>query len=209
MTLPVDPSRYAIYLGIMASMAAFPGPSNLLCVALGMQRGRRAALAAAVGMNGATLLWYLGAAVGLGAVIASYPGVFRWLSVGGALYLLWLAAQALRAAVSQTEGVGHVKLRPGRSALADGFLVQIANPKIILFFVAVLPPFIDPARPLLPQLILFAVATIGFDALFMATYGVAGSALASRMQSPAFRRIFNLTVAAFLITAAILVGLNR
>jgi threonine/homoserine/homoserine lactone efflux protein len=207
MTLPVDLARYLVYLGVMAAMAAFPGPSNLTCVAMGLQRGRRAVVAATAGMNGATLLWYTAAALGLGALATALPQIFRWIALVSAAYLLWLAWGAVRSALHAGEQarLGAVALRPGRSALVDGFLVQVANPKIVLFFGAVLPPFIDAERPLMPQLVLFAVATLSFDAAAMIAYGVFGAALSSRMQQPGFRRAFNLTTAGLLALAAALV----
>ena len=82
----------------------------------------------------------------------------------------------------------------GRSALIDGFTVQIANPKAILFFTAVLPPFLDVNRPVAPQLALFALATIGMDVLSMSAYGLGGAALANRMNEPRFKRWFGVFV---------------
>jgi threonine/homoserine/homoserine lactone efflux protein len=205
MILPVDPSRYLAYLGVMAAMASFPGPANLFSVATGMARGWAAALAGVAGMNSATLIWYGAAALGLGALIAAFPGVFQAFRIAGALYLVWLAWQAVRASGKGAEPAGAA--RPGR-AFRDGFAVQIANPKIVLFFGAVLPPFIDVERPLVPQLALFAVATIGMDVAAMSAYGLGGAALASRMQSRAFRHGFAYITGAMLLAAAILVAIS-
>ena len=99
----------------------------------------------------------------------------------------------------------HVEVRRGRSALIDGFAVQIANPKAILFFTAVLPPFLDVNRPVAPQLALFALATIGMDVLSMSAYGLGGAALANRMNEPRFKRGFGIFVGALLILAAVLI----
>lgn len=206
MSLPVDPSRYAAYLAVMAAMAFFPGPANLFSVATGMARGRRAALAGVAGMNSATLIWYGAASLGLGALVAAFPAVFRALRLGGAVYLLWLAWGALKGSRGP-EAHGPAAARPG-SAFRDGFAVQIANPKIVLFFTAVLPPFLDLARPLQPQLVLFAAATIGMDVIAMAGYGLGGAALSGRMRSPRFRRNFAYVTAAMLLAAAILVAIS-
>jgi len=87
--------------------------------------------------------------------------------------------------------------------------VQIANPKALLFFTAVLPPFIDTGRPIAPQLLLFAAATIGFDVLAMSAYGLGGAALSTRMNAPTFRRGFSLLVGILLIAAAALILARR
>lgn len=94
----------------------------------------------------------------------------------------------------------------GRSALGGGFVVQIANPKIILFFTAVLAPFIDPDRPLPLQLAAFAGATLTLDMLFMSAYGLGGATLAERMARPQFARGFAIFTGVLLLAAAALIG---
>ena len=83
--------------------------------------------------------------------------------------------------------------------------VQIANPKAILFFTAVLPPFLDINRPLAPQLALFAVTTVGMDGLSMCAYGLGGAALARQMTAPRFRKGFGIVVGCLLLLAAVLI----
>ena len=70
---------------------------------------------------------------------------------------------------------------------------------------AVLPPFMDAARPAAPQLALFAVATIGMDVLTMSAYGLGGAALARRMGQPRFRKGFALLTGVLLLAAAVLI----
>ena len=203
--LPVDPHLYAAFLGVMAVMAITPGPANLFAVATGMEKGRASALIGVVGMNAATLVWFGAAALGLGALVAAFPQVFRIIAVLGALYVAWLGIKALRGAFATAAEPDHVEVRRGRSALIDGFTVQIANPKAILFFTAVLPPFLDVNRPVAPQLALFALATIGMDVLSMSAYGLGGAALARQMTAPRFHKGFGIVVGCLLILAAVLI----
>ncbi len=208
MTLPVDPHLYLVFLGVMAVMAVTPGPANLFSVATGIERGRRAVLIAVAGMNVATLVWFGAAALGLGALVAAYPVVFRWLAIAGAIYVAWLGASALWQALRPAQVETHAPdplVHARRPAFIDGFLVQIANPKAVLFFTAVLPPFLDVDRPAAPQLALFAVAVIGMDVLTMTAYGLGGAALARRMSEPRFRRAFGVFVGGLLLTAAVLI----
>ena len=203
--LPVDPHLYSTFLGVMAVMAITPGPANLFAVATGMEKGRASALVGVVGMNAATLVWFGAAALGLGALVVAFPQVFRLISIGGALYVAWLGISALRGAFRTAADPHAPTLRMGRSAVVDGFMVQIANPKAVLFFTAVLPPFLDVNRPAAPQLALFAVATIGMDVLSMSAYGLGGAALARRMSEPGFRRGFALVTGGLLLAAAVLI----
>jgi len=203
--LPVDPHLYLAFVGVMAVMAVTPGPANIFAVATGMEKGKAAALIAVVGMNSATLVWFGAAALGLGALVMAFPQVFRVIAVMGALYVAWLGVKALRGAFATAAEPSHIEVKRGRSALIDGFMVQIANPKAILFFTAVLPPFLDINRPLAPQLALFAVTTVGMDALSMSGYGLGGAALARQMTAPRFRKGFGIVVGCLLLLAAVLI----
>lgn len=200
MALPVDPARYGAFLAAMALMAVTPGPANLFAIATGIQRGRGQALIGVAGMNAATLVWFAGAALGLSALMAAFPRAFHLLAIAGGLYVAWLGIGSIRAGL---RGEGGPAERPAvdgaRSAFLDGFSVQIANPKALLFFTAVLPPFLDPVRPMTAQLPLYAAATIGMDVLSMSAYGLGGAALAGRMAEPGFRRGFAFLVGVLLL----------
>ncbi len=200
--LPVDPARYGAFLVAMFVMAITPGPANLFAIATGMEKGKGAALAGVAGMNCATLIWFIGSALGLGALIVAFPQAFHLLALAGAAYLVWLGLKSLWAGWKNAESHAVAAVRGGKSAFVDGFAVQIANPKALLFFTAVLPPFLDVDRPLVPQLIMFACATIGMDLISMSAYGVGGAALSDRMNEPGFRRGFAILVGVLLITAA-------
>lgn len=206
---PVDPHLYLAFLGVMAVMAVTPGPANLFAVATGAERGRAAALTAVAGMNAATLVWFGAAALGLGALVAALPQVFWLIAVVGALYVAWLGLSAILRALGPEAGAAEPALPSAprrRGALLDGFAVQIANPKAVLFFTAVLPPFVDGARPLGPQLALFALAVVLMDGLAMSAYGLGGAALSAALARPGFRRGFGLASGGLLLLAAALIA---
>ena len=208
MAWPVDPQLYLTFLGVMAVMAVTPGPANIFAIATGARRGRAAVLSAVAGMNLASLVWFAAAALGLGALVLAFPTAFRVIAVLGALYVAWLGVSAIRDA--GRPAVVHEVSEPqlGRNAFLDGFLVQISNPKAVLFFTAVLPPFIDPARPVAPQLAMFAVAMIGLDVVAMCAYGLGGAALRDAMTRPRFRRAFGFLTGFLLLLAAALIVLR-
>jgi threonine/homoserine/homoserine lactone efflux protein len=207
MTLPVDPHLYAAFLGVMAVMAMTPGPANLFAIATGMARGKSALPAAVAGMNVATLVWFGAAALGLGALVAAFPQAFRLMAAAGAVYVAWLAIQSLLSAwkgpaTPPDTADPRTEVHRSRNAFWDGFMVQIANPKAVLFFTGVLPPFLDPSRSMPPQLALFALGTIGMDVITMSTYGLGGAALAARLSRPAWKRGFDLVVGLMLLLAS-------
>jgi threonine/homoserine/homoserine lactone efflux protein len=203
--LPIDPARYVAFLGVMAVMALTPGPANIFAIATGVSRGKRAVVSAVVGMNTASLAWFAAAAFGLGALILAFPAAFHALAIVGGLYVAWLGIKAIRSGLKGEAAVNAVHVDGRRSAFLDGFMVQATNPKALLFFTAVLPPFIDTGRALGPQMAMFALAAIGMDAASMTSYGLGGAALSARMAEPGFRRSFSFVVGALLLSAAALI----
>lgn len=203
--LPVDPHAYASFLLIMAGMAATPGPANLFALATGLAKGPRAGLWGVFGMNVASLVWFVFAALGLGVLMRLYPAVFSMLAILGGLYLAWLGFKSLRAALSaETQGFQLAGQAAGSNPFKDGFLVQISNPKALLFFTAVLPPFIDPQRDTVPQLAMFAAGTILFDTLTMSMFALAGGLLARQFAQARFARLFSAVVGLLLLSTATL-----
>jgi threonine/homoserine/homoserine lactone efflux protein len=208
MQLPVDPARYAAYLSITAVMVVTPGPANLFAIATGARRGHAAALAGVAGMTLANLVWWVAAGLGLSALALAVPTVFRVLAWLGAAYVVWLGLRALWSAWRDEAADSHAPETAGGSAFRDGFVVQISNPKALLFTTAVLPPFIDPARPIAPQMLLFAAAGLLGDIVVMSAYGFGGAAIAHRMQEPGFRRGFAVFTGLLLLSAGALIALR-
>ena len=208
MELPVDPARYAAYLTVTAVMVVSPGPANLFAVAVGARRGHAAVLPAVAGMNLGNVLWFVAAGLGVGALALAFPLFFHIAAWIGAGYLVWLGLRSMWAAWRPgAHGEAHAPTSAGRrSALMDGLLVQLSNPKALLFTTAVLPPFMDMSRPVAPQILVFAATGMAGDLVVMSAYGYGGAALARRMSQPRFRRGFDAFSGALLIAAAVLVA---
>lgn len=206
---PVPFETYALYCATMAVFAITPGPANLFAIATGLQRGPRAGLIGVAGMNVATLVWFVAAGVGLFALIKAAPAAFHWLGLASALYIAWLGAQSLWAgAADRVKPLDTAKPSSAGRAFVDGFAVQIANPKAVIFFTAVLPPFLSPDQAVAPQLAAFAAATILADGVAMSGYALAGGALSAQFRSAAFRRGFAIAVGLLLLGSAVLVAIR-
>jgi len=205
---PVDLARYVAYVGVTIVMVATPGPAILFAIATGARRGHQAVIPAMVGMNLANVIWLSAAGLGLSALALAFPVAFRALAWLGAGYVAWLGLRAVLSAFREDGDDAHAVQLKGRSALRDGFMVQISNPKALLFTTVILPPFIDPARPILGQILVFAATGIALDMISMTAYGYGGAALAARMTEPHFRRGFSLFTGALLVIAALLIALR-
>ncbi|RYF94352.1 MAG: LysE family translocator, partial [Caulobacteraceae bacterium] len=130
------------------------------------------------------------------------------LALAGAAYVAWLGLSSILSGVRNSPDSQTPQTHLERTAFRDGFVVKLSNPKALLFFAAVLPPFVDPARPMPAQMATFAVAMVGMDMITMTAYGLGGAALAVFMTRPRFRRGFRLLVGALLILAALLIALR-
>lgn len=128
-----------------------PGADMLFCLGQGLRSGAGPAMAASAGVALGAFFHALAAGLGLSAILATMPWAFdviRWIGVG---YLLWLAWQTLRAGPIQSDvqGVGASK------AFRQGLVVNLTNPKVILFVLAFVPQFVDPTRPVLAQFLIY------------------------------------------------------
>lgn len=148
---------WLIYLAAATGLALMPGPNGLLALTHGALYGRRITLFTICGgVLGFVLVLAL-SMFGIGAVLgasAQALTVMKWL--GGA-YLVWLGIQVWRSPPPALEVASQrPRLRHGWSLFSQGFLSAVTNPKAVLFFVAFLPPFIDPHRDLVTQFVVMA-----------------------------------------------------
>jgi homoserine/homoserine lactone efflux protein len=156
-----------------------------------------------VGMRGSTfnllglelgLLFVLAAvATGLGAVVVASAATFavlKWLGVG---YLVYLGIRQLRApgTISRTSIEGGATIMSHRGLVLQGFLVNASNPKGIVFMLAVLPQFIDPDQPQLPQYLLCALTLLVTDIVVMNGYALFASRMLRVLRSPRRSRWLN------------------
>lgn len=203
---PVSPAVYGQYLFMAIGMAASPGPANLFALATGLEKGPKAGLVGVIGLNTGSFAWFLAAALGLGVLMTTFPGVFGALALAGGLYLAWLGFKAMRAAFNPlTKGLDMGSAKAANRPFMDGFVVQATNPKALLMFTAVIPPFIDSSRSVLPQLAMFGAGILILDLIIMSLYALAGAALAVKFGQPKFARIFSGCIGAILMTTAVLV----
>jgi threonine/homoserine/homoserine lactone efflux protein len=149
--LPVETLTLLAFIPAALALNLTPGADMMFCLGQGLKSGRRAAMAANFGIALGGLVHVTLAALGLGALVAAHPAAFeaiRWLGVG---YLLWLGWGALRAKPFAAGAGAGALATPALHAFRQGLMVNLLNPKVILFILAFLPQFVDPARPILPQ----------------------------------------------------------
>jgi threonine/homoserine/homoserine lactone efflux protein len=127
---------------VAAGFVAIPGPSNLFVLGRGIQSGSRAAVAGAAGCATGALTYVAATAVGLSALLASSQAVFEAIHYAGAAYLCWLGIVVLRSSHAQLPEGTAVLPRSTWRSYRSGVLVELGNPKVALFFVALFPQFV-------------------------------------------------------------------
>ena len=132
------------FLGASIALTLAPGPDNLFVLAQGISRGRAAAVVTAWGMCSGIPVHTLAAALGISAIFYSSAVAFEVVKFAGAAYLLYLAFRALREHGPSAAGKA-AEPQPVSAYYRRGFLMNVMNPKVALFFLAFLPQFTTPA----------------------------------------------------------------
>jgi threonine/homoserine/homoserine lactone efflux protein len=144
------PAELAVFATAVAVLNATPGVDFVLTVSRTLQGGLRAGFAAAAGITAGCVVHALAAAFGLAALLALHPQAFVAIQWAGAAYLVWLGVQMLKGAWQGDAGTPEAAVPAPRSAWADfraGLLTNVLNPKVALFFLAFLPPFVPADSP--------------------------------------------------------------
>ena len=202
---------WLLFVMTEAVLSVIPGPAVLYVLSQAIRCGPGKSVWATWGILSANALYFTLSATSLGAVIvASYKLFFliKWLGAG---YLVYLGLRSFFAkspvlALPDTND----NSRSGQRILRDGFFLQAANPKAILFFTAILPQFIDAHRNIAIQILILGISSIAVEFVILFSYGqLAGRAL-STARSPRFERLTNRIAGLLLIGAgAGLARLNR
>ncbi|MBN8294132.1 LysE family translocator [Rhodobacter sp. NTK016B] len=176
----IEPVVLLTYVPAALALNLTPGADMMFCLGQGLRGGPRAAMAANLGIALGGMVHVVVAGLGLEALVAAHPALFdaiRWLGVA---YLLWLAWKSLRAA-----GLPEVPPVAPRRAFREGLTVNLTNPKVILFVLAFIPQFLDPAAAVLPQfLLLGAILSLG-GLLVNGAVGLAAGGMAGRLMRSA------------------------
>jgi homoserine/homoserine lactone efflux protein len=167
-----------------------PGPAVLLVISQGIRRGFRSSTRGAAGILTGNAIYFALCAAGLGALLLASKRVFDLLQIAGAAYLALLGLKMLLLPGRVEERVDVTEVR-GAGSFVQGLLTQLANPKAIIFFTALLPQFVDPARPVATQFIILGVISIVVELPVLLLYGYAADRGRARYgrHAPLFQRL--------------------
>lgn len=182
---------WAAFAAASAILLMIPGPTILLVVAYALGAGRRTALWTAFGVFFGDLLAITLAVMGLGAVLAASATLFTVLKWVGGAYLIWLGWKLFTAPADGSRVRARGADKSGRAMMLHAFAVTATNPKSIVFFVAFLPQFVNPAEAATPQLAVMVATFTILGLLNALVYALAAGTLRERITRPAVMRWMN------------------
>ena len=197
------------FFGIALLLGATPGPDNLFVLMQSAQRGWRTGLCVVLGLCLGLVAHTVAVALGLAALLAASPLAFTLLKLLGAAYLLYLAWGAWHAPVQVLAGADDSAPMGMLRWVGRGLLMNLSNPKVLVFFLAFLPQFAQPERgPVGPQMLwlggIFVVATL---LVFGAIAGAAGALGGVLQRSPQAQRWLNRAAALVFVALALRLAL--
>ncbi len=171
---------------VVASLALLiiPGPTVLLAISYALSRGRRVALATVAGVTLGDIIAMTASLAGLGALVLASATLFTALKWAGALYLVYLGITMLRGAAKAELGEMPEMAGETRRVFWNACTVTTLNPKSITFFIAFVPQFVDPNRPLLPQFAVMEVTFVVLASTVVLIYALLAAHLRSRIARP-------------------------
>lgn len=167
-----------------------PGLCSMLCMSLattlGVRRTQWMMLGELAGMGSVAAL----AVLGIAAILHVQPALFQALKVAGSGYLIWLGWKTWQSAPER--GADGVRAPQTRTALAGlGFATAVTNPKVWALYIALLPPFVDPGRPVALQLAVMLALIVLVELLALYLYALGGRMLARLLNQPSSRASIN------------------
>jgi threonine/homoserine/homoserine lactone efflux protein len=198
-------TTWLAFLAAAGAMLLIPGPTILLVIGQSLGGGARNALPLVAGVALGDLTAITLSLAGAGAVLAASATLFTALKWAGAAYLVYLGVKLWRAPVAP----GASPPVTGRRALREAYVVTALNPKGIVFFVAFVPQFLDPARPFLPQAAILVASFVTLAALNAGAYALLASRLSGAVRRPGVRRALNRAGGGMLMAAGVAVALRR
>lgn len=196
----IDP-RFIAGLGVLVLLTVSPGADMALVAKVTIERGRRAAFVATLGICTGLLVHATTSALGLSVVLATSAEAFTAVKLAGGVYLAYLGIRAFRDSFG---ALPPAEAHPTRARIAylQGLLSNVLNPKVAVFYLTFLPQFIDPSGNVLAQSLAFAVAHAVMGIAWLAAYAYLIARLSRSFAGSGLRRWLER------VTGAVLIGLG-
>jgi len=202
----VNWDTYWLYVATEVALSLSPGPAVMLVIACGLAHGARRSTWTSLGILSANAIYFAVSATALGAVLAASREFFIAVKWIGAAYLVYVGLAAIFGRPSPiTVSAANNGSGTPRALYVAGLTLQLANPKTLIFFVAILPQFVDARLPIGPQMIWLAAGSIIPEFFILAGYGWLASRARAFAADPRYSRWTDRLAGVLVLGAAALV----
>jgi len=180
----ISPEILLAFLAASALVTIAPGPDNLMVLSVGISRGRTAGIGFGLGCALGCFTHTLWATLGIGAVVLASEATFTTLKMAGAAYLVYIGLMAWRHAGKMAlVQIDAGAAEPISVHLRRGFIANVINPKVALFFIAFLPQFVDQTRgSVWPQMLLLGALFAAQTVVIFGSLGWFAGSIGARLQ---------------------------
>ena len=198
-------SLFSMFIVISLANIFAPGAGVVYAITTGIQGGLRGNFWCRVGLAVGILVLMTASVSGLGVIVANSPTIFTVLRFIGIAYLIYLGIKAWRAPATSLIADGAIPAHNGRRQFAEAFMLQITNPQPLVFFISLLPQFIDQKLAYIPQVVIMTIVYSFLVFAVMTIYTFAVARARTFFKSPQASLILLLTIAVFFFIIAALV----
>ncbi|BBZ75824.1 threonine transporter RhtB [Mycolicibacterium anyangense] len=198
------------FVGASIAISVSPGAGAIQSMSTGLSCGLRRGYWSITGLEIGLMMQLAAVAVGLGAAVAQSVVAFTVIKWIGVAYLVFLAVRQWRIRPGDLGEQLNTSSECGRlSLVVRGFLINVTNPKGLVFLLAVLPQFVVPTAPLLPQYLAIAATMVVVDLVVMGAYTGLAARLLTWLRTPRQQRSLNRTFSGLFAAAAVVLSLVR
>lgn len=198
-------SLFSMFIVISLANIFAPGAGVVYAITTGIQGGLRGNFWCRVGLAVGILVLMAASVSGLGVIVANSPTIFTVLRFIGIAYLIYLGIKAWRAPATSLIADGAIPAHNGRRQFAEAFMLQITNPQPLVFFISLLPQFIDQKLAYIPQVVIMTIVYSFLVFAVMTIYTFAVARARTFFKSPQASLILRRTSAVFFFIIAALV----
>ena len=198
-------SLFSMFIVISLANIFAPGAGVVYAITTGIQGGLRGNFWCRVGLAVGILVLMTASVSGLGVIGANSPTIFTVLRFIGIAYLIYLGIKAWRAPATSLIADGAIPAHNGRRQFAEAFMLQITNPQPLVFFISLLPQFIDQKLAYIPQVVIMTIVYSFLVFAVMTIYTFAVARARTFFKSPQASLILRRTSAVFFFIIAALV----
>jgi len=204
--MPVSPNTWTNFAVVALLVSLVPGPAFIIVLSAALRRGFRSALYANAGVVAGDAIYFFFTALGLGSLLAASYWAFTFVKWLGVAYLIYLGLRSLLCPASEIVDVGR---STGRKAFVTAITVQLANPKLLLFLVALVPQFIEIGRPMAAQFAILGGTFMLSDAIVYLIVGMFASRARPLLAKPWAARTTSRVTGLAMLGAAVRIGSER